>query len=714
MVTHTKNDYNVKIFRIYVAYLTKRLGWSQQKVDELFELCGSDPSILTFEDTWLDQSFADTFYKNVVNLTGDKDIAYKVGRFSIDEQAKGIIGRMVSGFLSPDIAYKNIESIGSQYSKSSKVEALKIGNSNALIRSTVMPGCSEKKYQCENRIGMLESVPTLFGLPHAVVNHPHCIHKGDDYCEYEVSWVEPGAKYISIFSFAMFAASFAAGLSYSFHPALSFFMAIGFASGAYAIMNYRRNQQLRFALNDQIEALSISAKTLERRHKESVLINEINGLMIQMMPLHQLCDVAAKAIHDKMGYERVTIFLVDPGNNILQTAAFTGVMPKDAQKLAQAEFNITPDNKDGFLINVVNTKQPLYVKNVDDGVNKLSKRSKRLIKELGVKSFIAVPIIFEDAVLGVIAADNVTPSEFLTRNDLELLSSVASPIAVSISNAMTFEALQQSKEVLEQRVQERTLELRKARDDAIRANEAKSLFLANMSHELRTPLNAILGFAKLLMFQATEDKLEQYAKDAMKIEQGGEHLLSLINDILDLSKIEAGKMELHYEEFDIVKMLESIQVIAEPLAEKNNNTFEISVKQDIGKMYADETKIRQIIINLLGNACKFTHNGTVKLEADFDPQSDCVLFHIIDTGIGIPEDKLGKLFQDFVQVDSSTTKKYGGTGLGLSLSKRFAEMMGGDIKVTSQPNMGSKFTVFVKRNYEHTDVRLIADNDTTT
>ena len=699
MNDQTEQFYNIKIFRMYTQFCRDVLGWSDEQVNRIFTNLGSDISLLAYEDTWVDQKFADQFYESIVTLTGDKNIAQKVGRFSIDDFAKGITGRVVSGLLSPASVYRDIKRIAAQYSKAASLIPDKVDTKHNLARihTELAPGCNEKPYQCQNRLGILESIPTVFNLPNAVVEHPFCIHQGDKECVYIVKWIEPSSRAIPVLTSFMFIVSLVVAWLSNLHPLMSFFVSVGLASGVYTLLHYRDDRRLKTALNEQIDALRISSETIERRHKESLLINEINNLVTKMMPLHKLCDVAAKAIHDLMGYERVTIFLVDKENQLLQTAAFAGVTANDAQLLAQAEFNLDPNNTEGFLVGVCNTRMPLFVRNAPEELNKLSERSKQLILKLGVRFFIAVPIIFEETVLGVIAVDNVTPSEYLTSNDLELLSSVAKPIAVSISNSSSFEKLQQAREVLEQRVRERTEELKKAHDEAIRANEAKSMFLANMSHELRTPLNSIIGYSSLLKMQADADKLEQYADDANKIEQGGKHLLSLINDILDLSKIEAGRMELHLEEFDIGNLLSSIETISRPLAEKNSNIFSVNCSDDIGTMYADETKTRQIIINLISNACKFTNNGKVILSASAEDNSDFIIFEITDTGIGIPEDKIDKLFQDFVQADSSTTKQYGGTGLGLSLSRHFAELMGGTITVRSTPNIGSTFTVKLKR-----------------
>jgi signal transduction histidine kinase/ActR/RegA family two-component response regulator len=237
-------------------------------------------------------------------------------------------------------------------------------------------------------------------------------------------------------------------------------------------------------------------------------------------------------------------------------------------------------------------------------------------------------------------------------------------------------------------------ELLKAKDVAEEASRAKSAFLANMSHELRTPLNAIIGYSEILEEEARESGPPENVRDLKRIQAAGKHLLALINDVLDLSKIEAGKMTLHLETFAVEPMIEEMITTLQPAAERNANRLQLRMAREVGAMYADVTKVRQVLFNLLSNACKFTERGTVTLEVERQQGSeDRIVFRVSDTGIGMTPDQQRNVFQYFTQADSSTSRKYGGTGLGLAISRRFTHMMHGDIHVTSASGQGSVFTV---------------------
>ena len=294
----------------------------------------------------------------------------------------------------------------------------------------------------------------------------------------------------------------------------------------------------------------------------------------------------------------------------------------------------------------------------------------------GNRALLAVPLQREDHLIGALTVNKKTPGEF-SPEVIDLLKTFAAQSALAIQNARLFREIGDKSRQLEE------------------ADRHKSEFLANMSHELRTPLNAIIGYSEMLQEDAADLGAEQFTDDLRKINSAGKHLLELINAVLDLSKIEAGKMELYLESFEVAGLVRDIAAVIQPLAAKNANRLEVRCPDAIGPMRADLTKVRQALFNLLSNACKFTDRGTITLAVTREARSgqDSMVFTVSDTGIGMTPEQLARLFEAFSQADAATTRKYGGTGLGLALSRRLCRMMGGDVTVESEAGRGSTFTI---------------------
>ena len=253
--------------------------------------------------------------------------------------------------------------------------------------------------------------------------------------------------------------------------------------------------------------------------------------------------------------------------------------------------------------------------------------------------------------------------------------------------------LLQLNSTLEERVRERTQELVGARDQALEASRIKSQFIANVSHELRTPLHAVISYSEMLLEDLQDAGLAQQLQDQRKIHGAAQHLQALINELLDFTKLEAGKMELDLSPIDLDELLASLLDTVTPLASQHGNRLETCLAEDAGKLYSDRLKLSQCLYNLLSNACKFTEQGVIRLDIRREraDDRDWFCFAVSDSGIGMDEQQLNRLFQPFSQGDSSITRKYGGTGLGLAISRGLCAMLGGEIGVSSTPGQGSCF-----------------------
>ena len=323
------------------------------------------------------------------------------------------------------------------------------------------------------------------------------------------------------------------------------------------------------------------------------------------------------------------------------------------------------------------------------------------IQEASIRSAVVVPLKSRETVIGVLAVTSRFPHKFSEENQ-QLLSGLADHAAIAIENAKLYEQVKQYAGELEAKVELRTRELQEANRRLEEASQHKSEFLANMSHELRTPMNAIIGFTRLVMRRSKDVLQQKQYENLEKILISAEHLLELINDILDLSKVEAGRMEVQPTSFDLGQLVDHCLRTVEPLVKSDKLSLVKDVEAGCPSLFTGQDKLQQILINLLSNALKFTEEGTITITSRH--RDEKIMISVADTGIGIPENKLGLIFEEFRQVDSSTTRKHSGTGLGLSISRRLAKLLGGDITAKSTVGVGSTFTVTFPRLYEAANI----------
>ena len=415
---------------------------------------------------------------------------------------------------------------------------------------------------------------------------------------------------------------------------------------------------------EELKALNAN---IETQRRTEIALNKLSELLRGEQEMDNLASVIVHELAHHFDLQFAALFVLRNGTVYVREAAYG--YPKRG-----GIDNFEPG--DGLLGQVVVDAAPFKVDKVPEYA--------QLALGLGTvspSSLLIHPLVHDETVVAVLELGGLRP---LDDGQRDWLDKASEGLAVTIRLVLDLEQRNRAEK-----------ELAEAKEAAEKANKAKSGFLANMSHELRTPMNAILGYSEMLMEEAEDVGQDDFIPDLKKINQAGNHLLALINDVLDLSKIESGRMEAFAEDIDVESLIDQVAGTAQPLMSKNTNQFKIERGEPLGRAHQDLTKLRQSLLNLLSNAAKFTHEGTITLRAERKSQADgeWLTFSVSDTGIGIPADKLGHVFEEFSQADSSTTRDYGGTGLGLPISRRFCRMLGGDLTVRSNAGEGSTFTM---------------------
>lgn len=445
------------------------------------------------------------------------------------------------------------------------------------------------------------------------------------------------------------------------------------------------SQRVDVKSRDEIGVLAMTfnrmTESLERKVGETRTLYEIGQEITAQVALAPTLHLIVERARDLLRAELSLLALRQGESDAFAFEAYSGTV---SEALARLRFR----SGEGLGGRVVATGLPIMVGDYLEEYR--DSPFLAIMQEAGIRSAVAVPLKARDVVVGVLYVHSRIPYTFRAE-DPQLLSALGAQAVIAIENAKLYEQVRQYAEELEAKVEVRTQELQDANRRLEAASQHKSEFLANMSHELRTPMNAIIGFTRLVMRRAKDILPAREYENLGKILISADHLLALINDILDLSKIEAGRMEIHPSSVDLEPLVDLCLRTVEPLVRSERLRLVKAIEAELPPLFTDQDKLRQILINLLSNAIKFTEAGAVTITAR--RRDGEVALAVADTGIGIPADKLELIFEEFRQVDSSTTRQYSGTGLGLSISRHLARLLGGDTTVQSAVGMGSTFTV---------------------
>jgi len=456
--------------------------------------------------------------------------------------------------------------------------------------------------------------------------------------------------------------------------------------------------RLAQSFNDMAISLEQNEAALQRKVVETTTLYEVGQEIIAQVTLEPTLDLIVTRARDLLRAEVAMLALRQEGSDTFVVEAHNGAI---TQALAGLRFR--PGQ--GLGGHVAAAGMPVMLGNYQEEYP--DSPFLEIVQKAGIRSAVVVPLKTREVVIGVLYVHSPAPGKF-RREDLKLLSALADQAAIAIENARLYQQVRQHAAECEAEVEERTQELQETNLKLEAASRHKSEFLASMSHELRTPMNAIIGFTRLVTRRSKGVLPKKQFENLGKILTSSKHLLALINDILDLSKIEAGRMEVHPVEFELEPLIDVCLRTIEPLVAVERLELVKEVTPGLPIIFTDPDKIKQMLVNLLSNAVKFTERGQIRVKAT--SEEDRIHLAVEDTGIGIAPKAIEVIFDEFCQVDSSTTRRYGGTGLGLSISRHLARLLGGDISVKSKKGEGSTFTLAIPVRLPASRQPTIAEN----
>lgn len=425
---------------------------------------------------------------------------------------------------------------------------------------------------------------------------------------------------------------------------------------------------------------SVEAQNVKIQSQTALLesMNQVAHLVNSTLNIDEVLFEIRDSLAEIFPFDQFGLLMLDEHRKTLVVEKYIGDQgPEVVEQILKVRIPLSETGS--IFVATVNARKPIHVADTHAARSMMTTSDAHIQQLLPNQSIVNFPLIIDNEVVGVLALSHSSRQFQLEREAIGAAGRYIAFIATAIRKLQLNEGL-----LL-------------AQQEAVAANEAKSQFLANMSHELRTPMNAVIGYAEMLAEEAEDQGLHSFTADLERIRSASKHLLGLINNVLDLSKIEAAKVELYAEESTLGQLVQELADTSSPLAAVNGNTLEIDVTGGDELLVIDLTKLRQAALNLLGNACKFTRDGSIRLSAHTWSRNGrrWLDIAIADTGIGMNDEQMAKVFKPFEQADAATTRHYGGTGLGLSISKAVCELMGGEILLESEPGKGSTFTIRV-------------------
>jgi signal transduction histidine kinase len=419
-----------------------------------------------------------------------------------------------------------------------------------------------------------------------------------------------------------------------------------------------------------------------RRADELAALLEASETLAATLDLETVLQTTTDRVARLAGLKSAAIYLLE-GETLYLGATSPALPPRFPEEFRRAPLTDHP-----HIHEAITSGLPVFLP--DTATVDLTPAERAVSEARGLRSILYLPLLAGAKVTGTLIVAAVGEPRVISESEIDLCRALSNLAALAIESARLYESVQRHATELEQRVAERTEELVVAREWAEAADRLKSTFLATMSHELRTPLNSIIGFTGIILQGMAGPLNEEQTRQLGMVQNSARHLLALINDVLDISKIESGQLEIASEPFDMRKVIEKVVGIVTPLAERKGLALTVQATPEVGQIVSDQRRVEQILYNLLSNAVKFTDKGDVRIESEIS--GDRLVTRVMDTGIGIKSEDMGKLFQTFQQIETGLALHNEGTGLGLSISRRLVELLGGEISAESEWGKGSTFS----------------------